>query len=196
MKISFKYLKNDYKNTEEKFTNFLKKQGFTEGDIKEIFSLYKLEEDIIYKNNDYKIYGENGLESYDNGFSNGLYEGAKEQSKYIITKLIDNKIEIINKKGLITEDNHILHSMLKELYITKQALRLVFGYEDKYDINIALKSQYVYSDCEEDYYIIIQKNVDDKKYRLSKLEHNKVIERYKPLKEELEDIEKAINELD
>ena len=183
MKNVFEKLVKENKEEIEKYTNELKKVGFTDKDIKECRYIYNLRNKLMFRKIDNGVCEDSEI-SYGNGYEKGLYSGAKMQLERVIERLISNKIHnVIAHKHVNSHDIYIATRMLYNAEAVKYEIVAI---DDMYDENIAVVGEKEFYDYTEEYYIVARKDNDDKDYEYLKIDLDGLQKDYKPTEAELE----------
>ena len=176
----FKQLVKENKEKIIKYTNELKQAGFTDKDIQDCRDIYNLKYELMFEDlnkgicEDYKI-------SYVNGYSDGLYSGAKMQLQSIIYKLIKDKV-----RKVIANINLFIVSATRMLYIAEAVKREIILKADEYDENIAVVTRKDHNDYAKECYIVARKNKYYADYEYFKIDSDGFQQDYKPTESEME----------
>ena len=178
MKNLFEKLVKENKENIVKYKDELKKAGFTSSDIQECMDIYSLANDIMFDDLS-KGVCENNEVSYINGYSDGLYSGAKMQLQEIIDKLIRYKVEkvITNEFTANKFIDSAIFSTARSLYTAEVVKSEIISVSSGYDENIAVGGK--------GYYIVARKHRFYSDYEYLKVDCNGLHEDYEPTKAEL-----------
>ena len=183
MKNVFEKLVKENKEQIIRYTNELKKAGFTDKDIQDCRDIYNLKYSLMCRWTD-KCVCEDPEISYGNGYKKGLYNGAKMQLEHVIDSLINNKIKkVITNKHINFHDIYIATRILYDSEAVKYDIILD---ADEYDENIAVIGEKEFYDYTEEYYIVARKDDDDEEYEYFKIDLDGLQKDYKPTDAELE----------
>lgn len=171
-----KKIENEYINLKEHF-NTRKKELYSylyakflinEDSINELVKYSSLKENIIFNKN----------KKNDSEYSAGLYAGAEKQAINTINKIISEYMKIhIKKARLDNIDLKDLINCLDFIVLINKANDFIFKYNC--DINYAIFGYNHYEDYSEEYWVILQKDINDTEYEIAYLSYNEMIIDYK-----------------
>lgn len=146
----------------------------SEKNISELLKIYSLKEEVLYRNYNKEVYKEKLVTEYEQG----LYNGAKMQADHIVFIMLERYLKNhIKEKGIECINFLDFKTELKELKNILNVNHDILTLE--YDINYLAKAENVYAEHEEDYYLLISKDNNEKEYNITYITFGKVIEDYK-----------------
>ena len=179
----FKQLVKENEEKREKYTNELKEAGFTDKDIRECMDIYRLINPLMSHEIDIEV-NENSDISYNNGYVKGLYEGAKIQSEYITTRLINNKIYSVKTNANVT--SYYIYVLIKKLHNVLLVDYEIVTPSAMFNENIAVVGRKELHDCTEEYYVVARKDNEDKNYEYLMIDSDGLQKDYKLTESEME----------
>ena len=176
-----KKLENEYINLKEHF-NTRKKELYSylyakflinEDSINELVKYSSLKENILFDKN----------KKNDSEYSAGLYAGAEKQAINTVNKIISEYMKIhIKKARLDNIDLKDLINCLDFIVLINKANDFIFKYNC--DINYSIFGYNHYEDYSEEYWVILQKDINDTEYEIAYLSYNEMIIDYKLKKDQ------------
>lgn len=183
-------IRNFFEKREMDIIEGFKKLNINKEKLEELLKIERLRQELCFRECDYPINFKDYVKSHSNGYSDGLYNGSKQQNEFdinavlkIILKGINNSIDIENS---LRE--------LRLLVLLKEINYILYANED-YDINIAIKGEHEVYDCMEDHYIIATKNDIDTEFNFIYIDFKKVDQEYSPTQEEFKKINEEYEKL-
>lgn len=119
------------------------------------------------------------------------YNAAKHQANYMASNIIKRKIRTAPTGKCVDMPMEESLTLVKDLFKISELLNYTFV-EGEYVINLAAKMEAVYVDHEEDYYIIAQKDTEDKGFEYTYIGQNEIVFDYTPTEKEIKVLLKVV----